>query len=115
MQMLSKSILLPLLTVLLWTCQSSHSISLVNGGNSDYTITLAENADDLEVKAAEALKDYLHQISGVNLAISKEESPGKKILIGQWQEAAAQQGAVCALGGGLSGSRQARRAGEDRP
>lgn len=87
MQMLSKSILLPLLTVLLWTCQSSHSISLVSGGNSDYTITLAENADNLEVKAAEALKDYLQQISGVNLAISKEESPGKKILIGQWQEA----------------------------
>ena len=59
---------------------------MVSGGNSHYTITLAENADDLAVKAAEALKDYLQQISGVNLAISKEDSPGKKILIGQWQE-----------------------------
>lgn len=81
--MLSKSILLSLLTISLFSCQSSNSISLVSGGNSDYTITLTENADDLEIKAAEALKDYLHQISGVNLAISKEDSPGKKILIGQ--------------------------------
>ncbi len=87
MQMLSKSILLSLLTISLFSCQSSNSISLVSGGNSDYTITLTENADDLEVKAAEALKDYLHQISGINLAISKEDSPGKKILIGQWEGA----------------------------
>lgn len=87
MQILSKSILLSLLTVLFTSCQSSSSISLVSGGNSDYTITLAENADDLEVKAAEVLQDYLHQISGVELAISKENGPGKKILIGQSEEA----------------------------
>ena len=87
MQILAKSTVLSLLTILLFSCQSSTSISLVSGGNSDYTITLTANADDLEVKAAEALKDYLHQISGINLAISKEDSPGKKILIGQWEGA----------------------------
>lgn len=65
------------------TCQTSTSITLIHAGLSDYTITLPTNPDTFEIKAAEVLKDYLQQISGVDLIIAKEAAEGKMIWIGQ--------------------------------
>lgn len=79
-------LVLGILTITLFSCQSSSSIFLVNNGQSEYTITLAEQASDPEIRAAEVLKDYLQQISGAELAISKGEVDGKKIFIGQIEE-----------------------------
>lgn len=75
------------LSVMLFSCQPSSSITLVKNGQSEYTITLAEKATDSETKAAEVLKEYLQQISGAELAINKGEVDGKKIVIGQIGEA----------------------------
>lgn len=76
-------IILGLLVTLLYSCQPSSSITIVSGGESDYTISLSENADTLEVKAADVLKYYLQQMSEVDLVITKEEVEGKTIRIGQ--------------------------------
>ncbi|MEZ5040580.1 MAG: DUF4838 domain-containing protein [Saprospiraceae bacterium] len=88
MKSLSTSFLLGLVVNLLVSCQSSSSISLVSGGTSDYTINIADNATELETKAAEVLQDYLQQISGVSLAIHTGKGAGKEIRIGQLGQAA---------------------------
>ena len=70
------------LAIMLFSCQSSSSITLVHNGHSEYTITLAEQASAQEIKAAEVLKEYLQQISGAEFAITKAEVTAKNIQIG---------------------------------
>lgn len=87
MKKFTKLVLLYFVAAIMVSCQSSSSISLVKGGESDYTITLAENAAELEIKAAKVLQDYLQQISGAKLVIATGEATGKTIRIGQTEQA----------------------------
>lgn len=88
MQIFHQSILLSLLTILLFSCQSCTSITLVSAGESNYRIVLAENADPLEHQAAEELQTYLQHISGVSLPITSGETSGNVIRLGQLEELA---------------------------
>ncbi len=80
--MKSAPFLLGIFLVILCSCQSSTTITLVSGGKSDYTITLSENAAEQEIQAAEVLKEYLQQVSGANLVITTGDTEGKAIRIG---------------------------------
>lgn len=71
------------LLVLLFACQTSADITLVNNGKSKYVISIPEDASESLTKASEMLQKYLLQIGGVNIPISNEvEEEGKLIHVG---------------------------------
>ena len=75
-----------LLVITLLTCQTSSSVTLIRSGQSEYLINLDKDATELETQAAQVLQDYLQQISGVRIDITKGETKGKVIRIGQAEQ-----------------------------
>lgn len=65
----------------IYSCKDNSSISLNNNQNSNYVISLLENADKDEILAAEELKKYLSKISTVDFSIEKNSKSIPKIII----------------------------------
>ena len=57
-------------------------LTLLEHGQSEYTIGLAEEADSLEKKAADELQAYLFRITGVRLPVGPVVPKGRWILVG---------------------------------
>jgi hypothetical protein len=66
-------------------CASSHALTLVRGGASDYIIVLPANASPSQKRAAGELQSYIEQMSGAKLAISTDDkpAPAHAILLGK--------------------------------
>ena len=65
------------LTVLLGlSCAvKAETFQLTSGGHSDYRIVIPSNADDLDNLAAQELADFLQQMTGVKLPVTKDNVP----------------------------------------
>ncbi len=70
------------LIFLLSSCSGKHVI--FNGGVSEYTIVIAEDAPDSEQYAAQELQAWLNEVSGVSLPIVDidEGETGKRLVVG---------------------------------
>ncbi len=67
------------------TPSSQAAINLVNNGEPNATIVIAEEPSEQARNAAEVLQSYLHQISGASLTILPESAKvyGNRILVGR--------------------------------
>ncbi len=66
---------------------TNNQLALVNNCRSDYTIVVSKKATEVEIFAANELRDYLRKISGVEIPVQKDNYKigGKLILIGKTQ------------------------------
>ena len=71
-------LLLTGLIFVLFGCNKLHLITLVNEGTSQYSIIIPAKASDQENRAATLIQKYVRQISGCELPIKQEITPGSK-------------------------------------
>lgn len=72
-----------LFIISIYGCKDNSTISLNNNQNANFVIALLENADEYETLAAEELKKYFTQISGVDFSFEKNNEDTPKIIIGK--------------------------------
>lgn len=80
-----KKILLMLLALIVVGCQSFNSHCLFDKGNSQYTIIVDSAASECVRYAAEELRDWVREVSGVTLPIVYDleaGSKGKRLVVG---------------------------------
>ncbi|MFK7774199.1 MAG: DUF4838 domain-containing protein [Saprospiraceae bacterium] len=65
------------------SCKDNSTVSLNNNQNTNFVISLLENAEKDEILAAEELKKYLSNISNVDFSIEKNSKFSPKIIIGK--------------------------------
>ncbi len=73
-------ILIAVISFVLFGCTNSHLITLVNEGTSQYSILIPAKASEQETRAANLLQKYIKQISGCELSIKNEITPGARSI-----------------------------------
>jgi hypothetical protein len=83
-------LIIPMLIFSILSCTSSDKV-LIQNKTSEYSILIPDNADSLEMKAAEELQYYLKKISDVQIPIldKKVDESGPCIYIGNFENSQA--------------------------
>jgi len=79
---ITRLVILPAMAAIFGCSQTRPGLTLVNDGQSDYTIVTAPESSPPQRYAAEELSTFVKQISGASLPISETPVDGPMVLVG---------------------------------